>query len=350
MTTRVDKSRLREFIEAAFRAAGYQEDDVQIGTDAFLLQEMRGVQTHALRRLHGMLDDVASGRIKTQPNRRTVREHGAIKVIDGDTGLGITSCRNAMDEAISLSKQFGIGFCVVVNSNHFLAAAPYCIHAAESGVIGLLFANGMSGMAYPGTYVGALGNSPSGYGVPTGAGFPLVFDAALTLSGGKLTQWTRQGKTEIPDGFLGYDAQGNYTSDPSVILAGGTPLPIGLHKGAGLGILIDVISGVLAGSSFLRTLIPAEHPDWKRSSDTHTCIAIDIETFMPLDEFKERMAAYVADIKSKPLAEGYEEILLPGERAARTIADAEANGVALEDEVVERMQAVSRQYGVPLAW
>jgi LDH2 family malate/lactate/ureidoglycolate dehydrogenase len=350
MTTRVELTRLRQFIEAAFRAAGYEEQDVQHGTNAFLLQEMRGVQTHALRRLHGMLDDVASGRIRTQPNRRTVREHGAIKVIDGDFGLGITSCMEAMDVAISLSKQFGIGFCVVVNSNHFLAAAPYCIHAAEAGAIGMIFANGMSGMAYPGTHVGALGNSPSGYGVPTGAGFPLVFDAALTLSGGKLVQWTKEGKTEVPAGFLGYDAQGNYTTDPNVIRAGGVPLPIGMHKGAGLGILIDVISGVIAGSSFLRTLIPQQHPDWRRSTDTHTCIAIDIETFMPLREFEERMSAYVADIKDKPLAPGYDEILLPGERAARTIADAQANGVAIEDEVVERMEGISKQYGVALPW
>jgi LDH2 family malate/lactate/ureidoglycolate dehydrogenase len=346
MTT-VPVERLRAFIEALFRAAGYEEHDVQTGTDAFLLQEMRGIQTHALRRLRAMIDDGKAGKYNLKPNRRVVIENGGAYVYDGDSGLGITSCMDAMDLAIEGAKAHGLGYCGVVNSNHFLAAAPYCVRAAEAGAIGLAYAGGGASMAYPGTKVGTLGNSPVGFGAPTAAGFSIIFDSALTMSGGRLIQWAKQGK-KVPDGFFGYDAQGNYTDDPGAIYPGGVPLPIGMHKGAGLAILVDILSCVINGASFLRTLAPADHPEWKRDSSSHGFIAIDIEHLMPLDDFKERMAAYVADVKSKPLAEGYDEIFLPGERAARQIEACKRNGVTLEADVVPRMIDLADRYGVPL--
>jgi len=347
MATRVAIENLREFIAALLRAGGFKEDDVLVGTDAFLLQEMRGVQTHALRRLRGMIEGIGTGEINPNPKRRVLHEHQAAVIVDGDFGLGISSCMMAMEQALRLAKRFGIGLCVLLNSNHFLAAAPYCMRAADEGAIGLAFANGFGGMAYPGTNVSALGNSPLGFALPTGAGFPIVFDAALTLSGGKLTQWAKHG-VSIPDGFLGYDASGNYTSDPASVLAGGVPLPIGLHKGAGLGILVDVLTGVIGGTSFLRSLVPEEHPEWRRTASTHSFIAIDIESFMPVSAFRGRMAAYVAELKSKPLAPGYDEILLPGERAARCIEDCRRHGVPLQDDVVARLADLSRRYGVPM--
>ncbi|HWC29771.1 MAG TPA: Ldh family oxidoreductase, partial [Dehalococcoidia bacterium] len=214
MTTRVPVDALRELLESLFRGAGYSDEDVRAGSEAFLLQEMRGVQTHALRRLPAMLDGPVRGEINPRPNRRVARETNAVAIVDGDSGLGITSCMMAMDEALRLSKQFGIGYSIVVNSNHFLAAAPYCLRAAEAGAVGIAFAHSGLGMAYPGTKVGSIGNSPVGFALPTAAGFPLAFDSALTLSGGKLTQWSREG-VQIPEGFLGYDANGEYTVDPA---------------------------------------------------------------------------------------------------------------------------------------
>ena len=347
MTTRVPVESLRAFVAALFRAAGIPEDDAGVCAGAFLLQEMRGVKTHGLRRLRGMLDQVRDGEINARPQRRILHEDSATVITDGDFGLGILCCMDAMAQALRLAREFGIGFSIVVNSNHFLAAAPYCLRAAEAGAIGLAFANGNAGMAYPGTNVGALGNSPVGFALPTGAGFPIVFDAALTLSGGKLVQWAKEG-VRIPDGFLGYDADGNFSSDPAAVSQGGVPLPIGLHKGAGLGILIDVLTGVIANTSFLRTVVPAAHPDWRRTTNTHSFIAIDIERFMPLDLFRERMAAYIVDLKAKPLAPGYDEILLPGERAARSIADCTRHGVPLEADVLRRLTECAASYRVPV--
>jgi LDH2 family malate/lactate/ureidoglycolate dehydrogenase len=347
MRTRVSPADLRTFLEALFQAAGYQDDDIREGAGAFLLQEMRGVQTHALRRLRQMIDDASTGAMNPRPQRRVLHESRATVIVDGDSGLGIASCMMGMEHALRLSKNFGVGFATVLNSNHFLAAAPYCWRAAEQGAVGMVFANGHSSMAYPGTNVGALGNSPVGYGVPTGAGFPIIFDAALTLSGGKLTQLAKE-SVEVPEGFLGYDAEGNFTRYPGAMLNGGVPLPIGLHKGGGLAVLIDVITGIIAGSTFLRGARPDNHPEWNRTTNTHSFIALNVETFMPRADFEERMAAYVRELKSRPLAPGYDEILLPGERAERRIRECERNGIPLEEDVVERLIDLSNRYAVSL--
>lgn len=347
MPARVDPEALRTFVHDLFVAAGAIESDAQICADAFVLQELRDVQTHALRRLRAMVDGVKSGELNPTPERKVLSEEGATVIIDGDHGLGIPSAMEGMKHAVRLAKQYGIGFASVVNSNHFLAAAPYCNYAAEQGTLGMAFAGGGFGMAYPGTNRSSIGNSPLGYGVPTAAGFPIIFDSALTLSGGKLIQWAREGVKEVPAGFLGYDRDGNYTTDPAAISGGGVPLPIGLHKGAGLAVLVDILSGILCGSSFLRRVVPEDHPEWKRTSSTHAFIAIDIERFMPVETFKERMAAYVTDMKSNPIAPDYDEILLPGERAGRAI-EQRSQGIPLHDEVVERLTDLSERYGVPL--
>ncbi|HWC29759.1 MAG TPA: Ldh family oxidoreductase, partial [Dehalococcoidia bacterium] len=134
----------------------------------------------------------------------------------------------------------------------------------------------------------------------------------------------------------------------AAVLNGGVPLPIGLHKGGGLAILIDVLTAVLAGSGFLRSGKLKVHPEWRRNTTTHSFIAFDIETFMPRADFEERMAAYIADLKSHELAAGYDEILLPGERAARAMDDCRQNGVPLHDDVVERLRELSGRYSVPL--
>src|SRR5690606_1469784 len=148
--------------------------------DAFVLQEMRGVGTHGLRRLPSLLDGLTEGSVNPQPKRRVVAEAASMVLMDGDGGPGIPACDEAMQRAIAVAKAGGTGFAVVRNSGHFLGAAPYCLAAVEQGAIGIAFSNAGASMAYPGTTEAVLGNGPFGYAFPTAAGFPIVYDGAMT--------------------------------------------------------------------------------------------------------------------------------------------------------------------------
>ena len=233
-TDRMPVAPMTDFVTSLLQAAGMSADDARLGAGAFVLQEMRGVTTHGLRRVQGIVDQLLIGMLDAKADCEVVSDSGATVLLDGNNALGIVACMAAMDRAIAKARTFGIGIATVRHSNHFLAAAPYCLRAVEGSVIGIAMSNSYGSMAYPGTTKATLGNAPLGYGIP-GDEFPLVFDAAMTISAGKLQQWQRDG-VPIPEGLQGLNAGGEATTDPSEVLRGVT-LPIGLHKGAGLTIM-----------------------------------------------------------------------------------------------------------------
>jgi LDH2 family malate/lactate/ureidoglycolate dehydrogenase len=222
------------------------------------------------------------------------------------------------------------------------------MRATEQGMIGICCSNTWSSMGYPGTTAQVIANSPIGFGVPSDAGFPIIFDSSLTTSGGKLAQWIREGKT-IPPALLGIDSEGNTTDSPTAVLHGGTPWPIGGHKGAGLAVLVEILTGVLGGSGFLHGVVAPSVRTSIEQYESQCCIVIDIERFMPLTEFRKRMASFVADLKGNPLTSGYTEILLPGERAHRTEVQSSRNGVILDADVAAdfRAWAARLNVGIP---
>lgn len=341
----IDPAVLASFAEQLFAAAGLPPADARFCGETHVLQETRGVTTHGLRHVPSVLEDLTQGRMNPRPHRTIIRDDGVMVILDADNGVGMLGCMDAMDRAIAKARQLGAGIGIVIDNNHFLAAAPYCLRAVEHAMIGFCCTNTNPAMGYPGTNARAIGNQPIGFGVPTGAAFPIIYDAAVTTSGGKLLKWLREGKT-IPPSLLGMDSQGNLSADPAAVLHGGTPRPMGEHKGAGLAILVEVLTGVLGGGGFLHGVrVPNERTS-PESRPGQCCIAIDIARFMPLEEFRQRMAAFVADLKSNPLAPGKAEILLPGERAYRTRMMCLESGVSLEADVSTELREWSKKLAV----
>lgn len=337
---------LKTFVQALYRSSGLSEADARLCAEVAVLQEMRGVKTHGLRRVAPTLERLKNGQITPRPNRTVLRDSGATVVIDGDYGPGILGCMDAMDRAIAKSGQFGIGIGIVIHNNHFQSAAPYCLRAVEKGKLGIAFSNTQASMGYPGALGRVIGNSPLGFAVPTAAGFPVVFDSAMTTSGGKLSQWITEGKS-IPAALLGLDAQGDVSNDPKAVLEGGTPMPVGGHKGAGIAILVEILTGVLGGGAFLKGIVPENARTRKEESDSQCCIAIDIGHFMPVELFQKRMADFIADLKSNPTAPSHREILLPGENAQRHHDSARRDGVTLGEEVRQSLALWAERLQVP---
>lgn len=336
---------LTTFVEKLFVAAGLPYRDARLCAETHVLQEARGVTTHGLRHVALNLDGLATGQMNPRPNRTVLRDEAATVVLDGDLGVGIVGCMDAMHRTIAKAKLFGIGIGIVIHSNHFLSAAPYCLRATEHGMIGICFSNTGASMGYPGTNARAIANSPIGFSVPSDAKFPIIFDAALTTSGGRLSQWIREGTT-IPSALVGTDKEGNPSSDPAAVLHGGTPQPIGGHKGAGLAVLVEVLTGVLGGTGFLHGVQPPSCRASREEHESQCCIVINIEPFILLTGFQERMVAFARDLKSNPLASGCTEILLPGERAHRIKRQSLQNGLTLEPDVAADLRAWAERLNV----
>lgn len=342
---KLDSTALTTFVERLFKAAGLPFDDARLCAEMHVRQEMRGVTTHGLRRVPSVLKRLTEGKLNPHPSRTVLRDNGATVVLDGDNGVGPLGCMEAMERALGKAKQFGVAIGIVIRNNHFLSAAPYCLRAIEHGMIAICSSNTWASMGYPGTNVRAIANSPIGFGIPTGAPFPVIFDSALTTSEGKLAMWIREGRT-IPPTLWGVNREGNASADPASVLHGGTPWPIGGHKGAGLAVLVEVLTGVLGCGGFLHGI---QSPELRTSPDqgeSQCCIAIDIPNFMPLEEFRQRMVTFITDLKGNPPAAGHTEILLPGEKAHRTYLMCIRNGVELETDVIAELQTWAQRFKV----
>ncbi len=78
----------------------------------------------------------------------------------------------------------------------------------------------------------------------------------------------------------------------------------------------------------------------------HMVIAIKPDLFMKRPEFKARMDNFVARAKAVPHAQGFDEILIPGEPESRRAASGRREGVSVTPEVLADLQAEADRLGV----
>jgi LDH2 family malate/lactate/ureidoglycolate dehydrogenase len=177
--------------------------------------------------------------------------------------------------------------------------------------------------------------------VPAGRHGVAVMDIANTgVARGKIYAALQRGEP-IPDTWA-LDANGARTTDAAAAIEG-LILPMAAHKGYAISFMMDVLSGVLTGSSFGKDIKGPYVPD-KRSGCGHLAIALDISRFMAPDVFDTRMEVLIEQIKSVPLAEGYDEVFFPGEiENRRPDEDVELPAKTLED-----LAALGESVGVTL--
>lgn len=342
---KVSVSELERFVAKLFAEAGLGESDAEVVARVIVLQETRGVVTHGLRRISPNLEGLLGGWINPRPDRCVLRDLGAVAVLDGNGGIGMVGCQAAMDLAIAKAAQFGVGVVSIINHNHFLSAAPYCLQAAEKGMIGIVLSNTQASMGYPGAAGRVIGNGPMGFGAPTDRGFPIIYDGSLTTSEGQLRRWMREGLS-IPTHFPSVDQAGIPTQDPEEVVCGGTPLPIGMHKGGGLAILVELLTGVLAGGAFMRGIVPpGEDREGYEDGETQTCVAIDAAHFMDPADFRARVGEMVTRLREQS-SDSSDSLLLPGERAAESRARIQAEGITISGDVVADLQKWSERLGI----
>jgi LDH2 family malate/lactate/ureidoglycolate dehydrogenase len=224
----------------------------------------------------------------------------------------------------------------VRNSTHYGSSAVHVRATEAAGCIGMAFTNAGPEIAPWGGRQGAVGTPSGGIAAPTGVGFPMVMDVALTTAGKGMMQWhAREGRPMPLDPALTPD--GEETDDPAAAMTGAL-LGIGQYKGYGPAVMTDVLGGGGFG------LTPYADP--AKLDVSHRLTAIVIEWFMPLAEFRARMDALAHMIKSRALRPGFKAILPPGDQEARRVALKSAAGVPLEDEVLADLRALGAELGV----
>jgi LDH2 family malate/lactate/ureidoglycolate dehydrogenase len=117
------------------------------------------------------------------------------------------------------------------------------------------------------------------------------------------------------------------------------------HKGYVMGVMVDILSGVLSGSQFLDTVHGPYDPT-NRSGAGHFMVAMNVAAFQPLTEFEQRIDAYIRSLKDVPLAEGHEQVYYPGEMEKLADLNNRKQGLILPEDTLSDVLRVARQAGV----
>lgn len=336
---------LREFSVRSFEQCGLSKKYAEWMSDTLILSELRGVDSHGLIRLPFYAQRLLDKGSDPDPDIRIVAEKPAMIHVDGGNGLGQIVSIRTMEMVIERAKSQGVCFAGVRNSCHFGMTAYYPLMAVKSGMIGMAGCNTATVMAPWGGGKSAIGNNPLAITVPTGKPYPLVLDmAASVVSGGKVRLEALKG-TKIPFGWI-LDEKGRPSDNPADMFPNGTLLPMG-YKGFGLAIMIEILSGVLTRAAILK-----EIPLWfdKTAAPVnlgHFFMAFDIETFLSLASFKDRVDGLIDELKASPPMEGSTGVLMPGEIEYRKEQEFMKNGIPVSAGVLGTLDKFAEKIGIP---
>ncbi|MBV9082104.1 MAG: Ldh family oxidoreductase, partial [Acidobacteriaceae bacterium] len=231
----------------------------------------------------------------------------------------------------------------VRNSNHFGTAMYYTLMAARRNCVAFLCTNASPAMAPWGGRQKSVGTNPWSIAAPAGRYAPMVLDIANTAVARGKVYLARQKGAEIPLGWA-IDAGGEPTTDPAKALMGFI-LPMAGHKGYGIAVMMDVLSGVLTGSKFGTQVFGPYQPE-NRSGCGHLIIALNIEAIQPLSEFISRMETLIQELKSTPCASGVEEVFYPGELEARNDDRNRRAGLVLPANTMSDLRKLAAETGL----
>jgi LDH2 family malate/lactate/ureidoglycolate dehydrogenase len=340
---RIDSQRLIEFATSVYTSVGMPEPDGRLVADTLVQADLWGHQSHGLLRLGWYLDRIRNGVMKPVTAPEFVVDAGSIAIIDGHDGVGHVLTMLATREAIKRSKAHGIAVVGVPSSNHFGTCMYYTLTGAREGCAMQLTSNGGPAMAPWGGRKKIVGTNPWSVAVPAGRHAPLVMDMANTgVARGKI-YLARQKRQSIPLGWA-IDAAGEPTTDPQAAIDG-IILPMAEHKGYAIATIIDVLSGVLTGSGFL-SQVHSPYKTAEKSNCGHLMIAMNIEAFQPLPAFNARMEEYIAELKSVPLAKGFDEVHYPGEIEAKNDTRNRREGLLLPDDTLTDLKRIAQETGL----
>jgi len=341
----VDHRRLLEFCKAALMHIGVDEDDAEIVSEALVMANLRGIDSHGVVRLYSYVERILRGLINPRAKPQVVRDLGATCVLDGNNGLGHVAAMHAVRIAVEKARKYGVGVVGVKNANHFGMAAYYGIKIAENKMIGIVLSNAPPAMAPWGGKVARLGTNPICIAFPFEEGFPIVLDMALSVVARGKIRVAALRKERIPEGWA-LDEEGKPTTDPEAALRG-TLLPIGGYKGYGLAVAVDILSGILSGSAY--SILVRALDDYSGPSRTGFFIeAINVEHFRSYEEYLEDLRKFVKIIKETPKASGVTEIYLPGEIEANTAKRRLKEGIPLGKETLDLLKKTAIRLGMKL--
>ncbi|MFN0052539.1 MAG: Ldh family oxidoreductase [Planctomycetales bacterium] len=340
---------LENLAVAIFHACGALLEEARTVAHHLVEANLAGHDSHGVMRILQYVREIDTGAIVpgTEPKVHDEWDQGAI--VDARGAFGQVACRFAMQRAIELAGRGTAGVVTLRHCGHSGRLGAYVAQAAEAGMFGMVAANGGGAgqwVAPFGGREGRLSTNPLAMGAPAAGKFPVILDFSTSVvPEGKVRDAVQRGK-RVPDGWL-VDPAGRPTNDPTQLYGSprGAILPFGGssgHKGFSLAFMVDLLAGVLSAAGFPR------RADADPANGTGLfLLALNIERFVPRDQFARHVGEMMAYVKSSPPAEGFSEVYIPGEIEHRHRRDRLQRGIEIPDRVWDELQAIIERLNNP---
>ena len=325
---KISGDKLRGFIASAFEAVDVPGEDARTIAQLMAQADINGSEGHGVFRLPQYIRRIKGGAVNVKPDIRVEREMAGMALVHGDNGMGHLVMKFATEKAIEKAKTAGVAWVGARWSNHAGPAALYAAMPAQHNMIGLYMAVGSANHLPPwGGLDMLLSTNPIAVAVPAGDEPAIVLDMATTVAAyGKVKTKAQRGEM-MPEGWM-MDRQGKPLTDPKRANEGFL-LPIGGYKGYGLALVMGLLAGNLNGAAMGKDVVDFNNDDTTETNTGHTIVAINIEAFQDLQEFKQGMDTLIRDIRNSQRLPGVDRIRLPGEGTHTARADHEKNGIPM---------------------
>ena len=331
------KNILREKLKKIFIKHNLSKEHSEICSDYLIKAELVGAKSHGLTRIKMYCDRIKKRLINPRPKIKIKKISSSISYINADNSIGFVSADIAINQAIKNAKKTGIGLVAVKKSGHYGLSSFYAEQAVKKNLIVFCFTNAPPALAPHGAKESLFGTNPICFGVPTGK-VPFILDASTSIiNRGKIRRAHKLGE-KIPYG-VALNKSGKITTNAKEALLG-TQLPIASFKGSGLAWMVDILSGVLTGSSHGgKTKDPFD--DFTGPQNVgHLFITINPNIFIGKNFMKE-MKKNIKLVKRLPKAKGFSSILYPGERKNKTYKKNLNKDISIPSKILKEMDELN---------
>lgn len=341
---RVPYSWLVEKSAACFERYGLIHEHARYASEAICQASLRGTDSHGIRLISHYLSAIERGRINVNASFAFERSGQATGCLDAHHGIGHAAVATAMQHAISIAMEAGVGMVTVKNSSHCGAMAYYGLMAPPRGMIGLAFTNATPKVKVFHSLRPFFGINPVCITAPMLEEEPFCYDASPTIMPNNRVKLYAERGQLLPPGVAA-DAQGQETLDPAMA---SMLLPIGGllagYKGYGMAMVVDILCSLLSGMPNANDVSPMYEADGANPSDHRylgqMVAAIRIDNFVPLQDFQARLQQTAQMIRTSP-AEGNHPVMIPGDPEKHCAAHNLEAGISIDNLLIKLLQEVS---------
>ncbi|WP_191603197.1 ureidoglycolate dehydrogenase [Marinomonas algicola] len=330
MTTRIKIETLHTLAFNKLQQAGYPETIAKQVADVLVHADSHGVHSHGVIRVEHYCHRLSQGGMNPDPTMTIEKISSSVAILDGDDGMGHCALIKATEEAITIAKEHAVGFVSIKNTSHCGALSYFAQMAADQGLISISMTQTDTCVAPFGGAEAFWGTNPIAFGFPVENGNPVIIDMATSATAfGKLLHAKETGQS-ISLG-LAIDKDGVETTDPH---AATTLLPFGFHKGSGIAMAIDALTGMLMGANFSNHIVRMYDDYDKMRKLASLMIVIDPSKFGG-HSFSNMMAQMVSELHQVKPAPGFDKVLAPNEPQTAYLEDCQRNGVPVTTSIYQ---------------